>query len=93
MVELADTMDLGDVTLVKGFCAIPRRGHSSVEAGTPVFIAAGQALRSASVPSPCKNQRKQKQQQRVLPRVLSGLTELADMIDHFHIQSQCLKAV
>ena len=22
MVELADTMDLGDVTLVKGFCAI-----------------------------------------------------------------------
>ena len=50
MVELADTMDFGDVTLVKGFCAVPRCGHSSVKAGTPVFITAGQALRSASVP-------------------------------------------
>ena len=50
MVELADTMDLGAVTLVKGFSAVPHRGHSSVKAGTPVFIAAGQALCSASVP-------------------------------------------
>ena len=32
------------------FLRHPRRGHSSVKAGTPAFIAAGQALRSASVP-------------------------------------------
>jgi len=57
MVEMVDSEDLGDVTLVKGFCAIPRRGHSSVKAGSPVFINADQALRSASVSSPCKNQR------------------------------------
>jgi hypothetical protein len=43
-------MDLGDVTLVKGFSAVPHRGHSSVKAGSPVFINADQALRSASVP-------------------------------------------
>ena len=57
MTELADVQDLGDVTLVKGFCAVPRRGHSPVKAGAPVFITADQALRSASVSSPCKNQR------------------------------------
>ena len=56
VVELADTMDLGDVTLVKGFCAAPRCGHSSVKAGTPVFITAGQALRSASVPRRVKTE-------------------------------------
>ena len=39
------------------FLRHPRRGHSSVKAGSPVFINADQALRSASVPSPCKNQR------------------------------------
>ena len=39
------------------FLRHPRRGHSSVKAGTPVFITADQALRSASVSSPCKNQR------------------------------------
>lgn len=50
MMELADMRDLGDVTLVKGFCAIPCRGHSSVKAGSPVFIAAEQAFRSASAP-------------------------------------------
>ena len=49
MAELADVQDLGAVTLVKGFCAVPRCGHSSVKAGTPVFITADQALRSASV--------------------------------------------
>ena len=49
MVELVDSKDLGAVTLVKGFCAVPRCGHSSVKAGTPVFITADQALRSASV--------------------------------------------
>ena len=49
MMELVDMRDLGDVTLVKGFCAVPRCGHSSVKAGTPVFITADQALRSASV--------------------------------------------
>jgi len=49
VVELADTMDLGDVTLVKGFSAVPHRGHSSVKAGLPVFINADQALRSATV--------------------------------------------
>ena len=49
VVELADTMDLGAVTLVKGFSAVPRRGHSSVKAGLPVFINADQALRSATV--------------------------------------------
>jgi hypothetical protein len=49
VVELADTMDLGAVTLVKGFSAVPHRGHSSVKAGLPVFINADQALRSATV--------------------------------------------
>ena len=49
MVEMVDSEDLGAVTLVKGFCAVPRCGHSSVKAGTPVFITADQALRSASV--------------------------------------------
>ena len=39
----------GDVTLVKGFSAVPHRGHSSVKAGLPVFINADQALRSATV--------------------------------------------
>ena len=56
MAELADVQDLGDVTLVKGFCAVPRCGHSSVKAGTPVFITAGQALRSASVPRRVKTE-------------------------------------
>jgi len=50
MMELVDMRDLGDVTLVKGFSAVPHRGHSSVKAGSPVFINADQALRSASVP-------------------------------------------
>ena len=40
---------LGAVTLVKGFSAVPHRGHSSVKAGLPVFINADQALRSATV--------------------------------------------
>ena len=57
MMELVDMRDLGAVTLVKGFSAVPHRGHSSVKAGSPVFINADQALRSASVSSPCKNQR------------------------------------
>ena len=39
------------------FLRHPRRGHSSVKAGSPVFIAAGQALRSASVSSPSQDQR------------------------------------
>ena len=39
------------------FLRHPRRGHSSVKAGMPVFIAAGQALCSASVSSPSQNQR------------------------------------
>ena len=45
MTELADVQDLGAVTLVKGFSAVPHRGHSSVKAGLPVFINADQALR------------------------------------------------
>lgn len=49
MVELVDSKDLGAVTLVKGFSAVPHRGHSSVKAGLPVFINADQALRSATV--------------------------------------------
>ena len=49
-------MDLGAVTLVNVFFAVPRRGHSPVKAGTPVFIAAGQALRSASVPRRVKTE-------------------------------------
>ena len=49
MVEMVDSEDLGDVTLVNVFCAISHRSHSSVKAGTPVFITADQALRSASV--------------------------------------------
>ena len=40
MVELVDSKDLGAVTLVKGFSAVPHRGHSSVKAGLPVFITA-----------------------------------------------------
>ena len=56
MVEMVDSEDLGNVTLVKGFCAVPRCGHSSVKAGTPVFITAGQALRSASVPRRVKTE-------------------------------------
>ena len=59
MMELVDMRDLGAVTLVKGFSAVPHRGHSSVKAGSPVFINADQALRSASVPSPCKNRGQQ----------------------------------
>ena len=57
MMELVDMRDLGDVTLVKGFSAVPHRGHSTVKAGSPVFITADQALRSASVSSPSQNQR------------------------------------
>ena len=56
MVELADTMDLGDVTSVKDFRPIIRRAHSLVKAGTPVFINADQALRSASVPRRVKTE-------------------------------------
>ena len=56
MVELADTMDLGAVTLVKGFSAVPHRGHSSVKAGSPVFINADQALCSTSVPRRVKTE-------------------------------------
>ena len=63
MMELVDMRDLGAVTLVKGFSAVPHRGHSSVKAGLPVFINADQALRSASVSSPCKNQRTTKKRQ------------------------------
>ena len=49
MVELVDTQDLGDVTLMNVFSIVPRRGYSSVKAGLPVFINADQALRSATV--------------------------------------------
>ena len=49
VVELADTLDLGDVTSVKVFASIARCGHSLVKTGSPVFINADQALRSASV--------------------------------------------
>ena len=38
------------------FLRHPRRGHSSVKAGSPVFIIAGQALRSASVPRRVKTE-------------------------------------
>ena len=38
------------------FLRHPRRGHSSVKAGMPVFIAADQALRSASVPRRVKTE-------------------------------------
>ena len=58
VVELADTMDLGDVTLMNVFSIVPRRGYSSVKAGSPVFINADQALRSASASSPSQNQRR-----------------------------------
>ena len=56
MVEMVDSEDLGAVTLVKGFSAVPHRGHSSVKAGLPVFINADQALRSASVPRRVKTE-------------------------------------
>ena len=56
MVELVDTQDLGDVTLMNVFSIVPRRGYSSVKAGLPVFITAGQALRSASVPRRVKTE-------------------------------------
>ena len=55
MMKLADMRDLGDVTSVKDFRPIIRRAHSLVKAGPSCFIDADQALRSASVPSPCKN--------------------------------------
>ena len=57
MMELVDMRDLGDVTSVKVFSFHHSYGHSLVKTGSPVFINAGQALRSASVPSPCENQR------------------------------------
>ena len=60
VVELVDSMDLGDVTSVKDFRPIIRRAHSLVKAGPSCFVDADQALRSASVPSPCKNQRETK---------------------------------
>ena len=41
------------------FCSATYRDDSLVKTGLPVFIAADQALRSASASSPCKNQRKQ----------------------------------
>ena len=58
VVELADTMDLGDVTLMNVFSIVPRRGYSSVKACSPVFINADHALRSASASSPSQNQRR-----------------------------------
>ena len=73
--------DLGAVTLVKGFCAIPCRGHSSVKAGSPVFINADQALRSASVSSPCKNQRTTKKRQNALSLIYAGMVEMVDSED------------
>ena len=81
MVELVDSTDLGDVTLVKGFCAVPRRGHSSVKAGSPVFITADQALRSASASSPCKKQRTTKKRQNALSLIYAGMVEMVDSED------------
>lgn len=53
VVELADTMDLGDVTSVKDFSL----HHSPCSfSGKSRFIDAGQALRSASVPRLAKTE-------------------------------------
>ena len=92
MVEMVDSEDLGDVTLVKGFAPSSPRTFFG-KSRLACFYNCGSSVTLRLGSSPCKNQRTTKQRQRVLPRVLSGLTELADMIDHFHIQSQCLKAV
>ena len=59
----------------------PRRGHSSVKAGSPVFINADQALRSASVSSPCKNQRTTKKRQNALSLIYAGMVEMVDSED------------
>ena len=48
---------------------------------TPVFIKAGQALCSASVSSPCKNQRNIKERQVALLLLYAGVAELADAQD------------
>ena len=47
----------------------------------PVFIAAGQALRSASVSSPCKNQRTTKKRQNALSLIYAGMVEMVDSED------------
>ena len=80
MMELVDMRDLGDVTSVKGFCAVPRRGHSSVKAGSPVFINAGQAVRSASAPRRVKIE-DHKIAAGFLPFLSAPVVELADTMD------------
>ena len=54
---------------------------SSVKAGSPVFIPADQALRSASVSSPCQNQGTTKERQISLPFLSAPVVELADTMD------------
>ena len=58
VVELADTMDLGDVTSVQVFHSIVRRAHSLVKAGSSCFYRCGSSVMLRLGSSLCKNQRR-----------------------------------